>query len=99
VTRVGRLVRACGSGRGERAVQALVGALLAAYALDSLDQPLLAGAVGAFAVVLLVGAVRGWCPGSLMLLLAARQTARSSAPPAGPANAHGIPEARQDLLG
>ncbi|MFJ6112548.1 hypothetical protein ACIQC8_00335 [Agrococcus sediminis] len=83
--------RACGAGRGERIAQALVGLLLAAFAVDSLDQPLLAGAVGAFAALVLVGAVRGWCPGSLPMLLAARRAERP--------NRHGIPEARQDLLG
>lgn len=82
---------ACGAGRSERVAQALVGVLLAAYALDHVDRPLLAGAVGALAALLLVGAARGWCPGSLPMLLASRRAVRP--------NRHGIPEARQDLLG
>lgn len=56
----------CASGMAERVTQAGIGALLAAFALDSLDQPLLASATALGAALLVVGAIRGWCPGGLL---------------------------------
>lgn len=83
---LGRFRAACASGGVERVVQALVGVLLAAFAADSLAQPLVAILAGAGAAVLIVGAIRGWCPGAL---LAQRAAARP--------NSFGIPEARDSL--
>ena len=56
----------CASGTAERVTQAGIGLLLAAFALDSLDQPLLAIATALGGALLIVGAIRGWCPGGLL---------------------------------
>ncbi|SDR96436.1 Protein of unknown function [Agrococcus carbonis] len=68
-------------------MQALVGVLLAAFAVDSLDEPVVAVLAAAGAAVLIVGAVRGWCPGALL----ARRATR------GERNRVGIPEERETL--
>lgn len=85
-----RRARGCAPGTVERIVQAAVGALIAAFALSSLHDPPLAIVAALGAAVLVTGAIRGWCPGSLL----ARTSARSSA---AEQNALGIPEARQPL--
>lgn len=80
----------CAPGAVERIVQAAVGALIAAFALSTLHDPPLAVAAALGAAVLITGAVRGWCPASLL--------ARASAHASGAEqNALGIPEARQPL--
>lgn len=66
----------CAPGTAERVVQAAVGALLAAFALDSLGDPLVAVVAAAGAAVLIVGAIRGWCPGGLLAQRAAARAAR-----------------------
>ena len=55
----------CAPGSMERVVQAAVGALTGAFALNNLHDPLLAIAAALGAGLLLTGAVRGWCPASL----------------------------------
>ncbi|WP_206447618.1 YgaP-like transmembrane domain [Agrococcus sp. KRD186] len=85
-SRRARFRDACAAGGVERVVQALVGVLLAAFAVDSLAQPLVAILAGAGAAVLIVGAIRGWCPGALL-------AHRAAAEP----NRLGIPEARDSL--
>ena len=69
----------CAPGTAERVTQGAIGALLAAFALDSLTSPLLAALAAAAAGLLIVGAIRGWCPGGL---LAARVAAASRVPAA-----------------
>lgn len=64
---------ACTPGTAERIVQGAVALLLLAFAIDSLPDlaiSLIAGSVG---TALAVGAVRGWCPGSLLQSFAARR--------------------------
>ncbi|MGM1030452.1 MAG: hypothetical protein ACQEWM_11395 [Actinomycetota bacterium] len=61
----------CAPGTAERVTQAAVGVLLAAFALDSLAQPVLAVAAALGAALLIVGAIRGWCPGGLLAQRAA----------------------------
>jgi hypothetical protein len=89
VSRRARFRAACSSGTLERVVQGLVGMLLAALALDSLEQPIVAALAAAFAALLLVGTVRGWCPGALL----ARRTERAEV------NRVGIPDERYPLGG
>ncbi|GEK79344.1 YgaP family membrane protein [Agrococcus baldri] len=80
----------CAPGSIERGAQAAVGALMAAFALGSLHDPPLAIATALGAALLVTGAVRGWCPASLL--------ARASTPRAhSEHNALGIAEARQVL--
>lgn len=69
----------CAPGTAERVTQAAVGVLLAAFALDSLADPLLAILAALGAVVLIVGAIRGWCPGGLLAQRAAARAAREPA--------------------
>ncbi|MCR8670003.1 hypothetical protein [Agrococcus sp. HG114] len=61
----------CAPGTAERVTQGAIGVLLAAFALDSLANPLLAALTAAGAVLLVVGAIRGWCPGGLLAARAA----------------------------
>lgn len=69
----------CAPGTAERVTQAAVGALLAALALDSLAQPMLAIAAALGATLLIVGAIRGWCPGGLLAQRAAAVAAGETA--------------------
>ena len=78
----------CAPGSAERVLQAAVGALTGAFALSNLHDMPLAIAATLGAALLLTGAVRGWCPASLL--------ARVSAT-AAEHNTLGIPEARQPL--
>ncbi len=71
----------CAPGAAERVTQAAVGVLLAAFAIDSLADPALAVLAALGAVVLIVGAVRGWCPGGLLAQRAAALAARDAAEP------------------
>lgn len=64
----------CAPGTAERVVQGAVGLLLVSFALDSLADPMLTVVAALGAVLLLVGAIRGWCPGGL---LAQRAAARA----------------------
>lgn len=94
MTRRGRLLADCAPGTVERVVQAFVGVLLAAFALDSLAEPALAALAAAGSALLITGAIRGWCPNALL----ARRTASANAEgdPEHP-NRLGFPEARQPL--
>ncbi|WP_404313215.1 hypothetical protein LG314_05230 [Agrococcus terreus] len=63
----------CAPGAAARVVQGTVAMLLLAFAIDSLPDlaiSLIAGSVG---TALAVGAVRGWCPGSLLQRFAAQR--------------------------
>ncbi|WAC66039.1 DUF2892 domain-containing protein [Agrococcus sp. SL85] len=62
----------CAAGTGERIAQAAVGVLVAAFALSPSTAPTAAVVAGIAAAVLLVGAWRGWCPGSLAARWAGR---------------------------
>lgn len=66
----------CAPGAVERATQAAVGVLLAAFAIDSLADPPLALLAALGAAILVVGAIRGWCPGGLLAQRAAAVAAR-----------------------
>lgn len=78
----------CAPGSVERVVQAAVGALTGAFALSNLHDPPLAIAAALGAALLLIGAVRGWCPASLLSRMSANAPEQ---------NTLGIPEARQPL--
>lgn len=69
----------CAPGTAERVTQAAVGVLLAAFALDSSSQPVLAIAAALGATLLIVGAIRGWCPGGLLAQRAAAVADRETA--------------------
>lgn len=72
----GRARISCAPSAPERAVQGTVSLLLLAFAIDSLPDVGMAAVVGAAGAALAVGAVRGWCPGSLAHRLAASAAAR-----------------------
>jgi len=68
----------CTPGSIERVVQAAVGALIGSFALSALHDPPMAIAAALGAALLLTGAARGWCPGSL---LAGANIGRTAAQP------------------
>lgn len=60
----------CAPRSGERIAQGVVAVLVLAFALDALPDLGIAIIGIITAAVLAVGAVRGWCPGSLMQRIA-----------------------------
>lgn len=62
----------CAPRATERIIQGVVAVLVLAFALDAAPDLGIAIIGSAAAVVLAVGAVRGWCPGSLLRRIALR---------------------------
>lgn len=79
--------RSCAVSRGERGSRAVIAVFLAAFALSSLENLWCAIPAGICAVLLMIGAITGWCPPDLF----------ARTPGASEPNAFGYPEAHQQL--
>lgn len=81
----------CAVTRAERVVRAVVSVIVGSFALSTLDNLWCAIPAGVCSILLMVGAITGWCPTNLL------SSPPRNKPTTATGNDFGIPEATQHL--